>query len=328
MVVVYLAESVLWPFVNERRAILVLPILLAWYVSGGAWLWRSVRRLVSAPSSLARLRAAGIAVATLAVAVPLLAQMPRDYLYGWGQEGSHFGGSRYAAVLQHLGRPADVVETDYRSSTALFTGHATNWSVFTGTMARTCFTPAVLSAFQSDHAGFLLVGDLNKPGVLDSPCLQSTAPVADWAVQILHTSRDDASVYELIGPETGHPDLVDLLKPAGPPSDSSLGSVTTVTWTLSKPEEVSQLSVGEASAEGGPTKAVRLEVASPNGTWTTVTESAAAVGDGTGSAPYLVRGYATPQLVSGIRVVVDGTSPATGAMVTDVAALGPGSGSS
>ena len=46
---VYLAETLLWPEVNERRVILVLPVLVAWYVLGAkaawdaAWSWTQRR---------------------------------------------------------------------------------------------------------------------------------------------------------------------------------------------------------------------------------------------------------------------------------------------
>lgn len=327
MVVVYLAESVLWPFVNERRAILVLPILTAWYVTGAVATWSFLRTRLSDPGGDRVARAAGVSLAAVAVVAPLVAQMPRDYLYGWGQTGSHFGGSRYAAVLEDLGRPGDVVETDYRSSTALFTGHATGWSAFTWVAAHGCDGPGLRRAIASDGAGFLLLGDVNKPGQLDSPCIRSEALLGRWAVQILYTGRDEASVYELIGPGTGHPGLVDVLGDAGPGRYSTVGTTTTLSWDLSRPAEVSQLSVGQAAAEGGPTTAVRLEVRDPDGSWATVARSAAAVGDGQGGAPLLLA-HLGPRTVTGVRVVVDGGPPGEPAGITDVVALGPGAAAS
>ena len=323
MTVVYLGESVLWPFVNERRAILVLPLLVAWYVTGAREVWVLLRRRVGSPRAALALRSSTAVVAVLVVAAPLVAQMPRDYLYGWGQSGSHFGGSRYAAVLRALGRPSDVVETDYRSSTALFTGHTTNWTAFTGTYNGTCYGPSVLSDLNADHAGFLLLGDLNKPGQLDSPCLQSQALLASWAVQILHTTRDNASVYELIGPYTGHPDLVDILSRARAARYSTAGGVTTVYWKLPAAEPVSQLSVGQAAVEPGATADVRVELQSPDGTWRVMAESHSGVGDGKGMAPFLLAEPAQPQLAVGVRVVVQAAAPGAGAVVSDVVALGP-----
>lgn len=323
MTVVYLAECVMWPFVNERRAILILPLLAAWYVTGAAWLWEVLRRKAASPHAVRAARTAGLSLAAVAVAAPLIAQMPRDYLYGWNQNGSHFGGSRYAAVLRQLGRPSDVVETDYQSSTALFTGHVTNWSAFTASDALGCYGPGVLGTIKADDAGFLLLADVNKPGQLDSPCLQSLTLVGDWAVPILHTRRDDASVFELVGPGTGHPDLVDTLPGAGTGAFAVAGSTSTLAWTFARPEAVSQLSVGQAASDVGTTGDVRLEVRHPDGAWSTVAMSRSAVGDGPGRAPYLLARLDAPQTVTGVRVVVEGTPTDAGAIISDVAALGP-----
>ena len=327
MVVVYLAESVLWPFVNERRAILVLPLLAAWYVTGAVRVWSEVRSLVDTAGAARRLRAAATLLAALVVALPLVAQMPRDYLFGWGQSGSRFGGSRYVSVLSHLGRPDDVVETDYRSSTALFTGHQTGWSAFTGTVGGRCYGPGVLDAMAYDRAGFLLLADVNRPGQIDSPCIQSQALLGQWAVQILHTNRDDASVYELIGPYTGHPGTVELLRQASTDRVSSAGR-TVASWDLSQAEAVDQLSVGEAGDDQGATRQVRLEVRNPDGRWTSLAQAPSAVGDGPGRAPYLLLDLPVPRMITGVRVVVEGSGPAAAVTITDVVALGPSSGGS
>lgn len=328
MTVVYLAESVLWPFVNERRAILVLPILAAWYVTGAAWLWTFARARATTPSARRRLRTAGLLLTAVVVALPLVAQMPRDYLFGWGRSGSHFGGSRYVAALRQLAARSDVIETDYRSSTALFTGRLTNWSAFTATAAQGCYGPFVLGALNSDRAGYLLLADVNKPGQIDSPCLQSQALLGDWAVQILHTGRDNASVYELVGPYTGHPDLQDILRRAGADHYATSGTRSTMTWSLSRPALISQVSVGEAAVDNGKTAAVALQIRDPDGAWRTVAQAGSAVGDGVGRAPYLLARMAPPETVTGVRVVVDGEATPSAAAITDVAALGPTSRSS
>jgi hypothetical protein len=324
MTVVYLAESVLWPFVNERRAILVLPLLVSWYVVGGAWIWTALRSRLHAPASRRLLATSGVVLAAVFVAAPLVAQMPRDYLFGWDRSSSHFGGSRYASVLRQLGRPQDVVETDYRSSTALFTGHATNWNAFLHFEGALCYEPAVLEVLRADQAGYLLLGDVNKPKVIDNPCLDSlVSPVgnAAWAVPILHTARDSASVYELVGPYSGHPDLVNLLAGVDMIRSAGTGS-TTLTGHLPAPAQVSQISLGEAAAAPGPTTGVQIEVQRGSGGWEVVSAARSAVGDGPAKAPYLLVSFPSPIDVTGIRVVVDGATPGE-ATLSDLAVLGP-----
>lgn len=322
MVAVYAVESVLWPYVNERRAILVLPVLVIWYVTGAVltarWLsarWRPAR-------SQAARRVAAVAVLAV-VAVPLVVQTPRDYLYGWKQNGSHFEGSRYALMLSDLGHPRDVVETDYRSTTALFTGHATNWTAFVASSTGVCYEPAVLADLAADRAGYVLLGDVNKPGVLDSPCLAGILADHPGAVPLLHTRRDSASVYELVGPGTGHPGLADLLASATPALLSTGPGVSTETWRFPVTGDVTQLSVGEAAAGSGPTRSVRLEVRTPAGQWVTVASAAAPVGGGPGRAPYLLARLRRPLPAVAVRVVVEGPGAAGGAVVRDAAAIGP-----
>lgn len=235
-VVAYLAEILVYPFVNQRRVVLVLPVVAAWYViGGGAGLQvaaAAARRLRRRP--LAGWRAGGPARAVVALAgvvlivVPLAWQLPRDYLFAGGQSSSDPLGSPYMALLARLGQPGDVVENDYLSTTALATGHRTASSAFSATTnpltgnEQSCSPVAELAALRADHAAYLLTADLNKPGTLDSPCLLKLASSSVWAVPLLHTARDDATVFELVGPGTPHPHLGPLTpaptrRPAPPP---------------------------------------------------------------------------------------------------------------
>ncbi|HET9076546.1 MAG TPA: hypothetical protein VFN68_06420 [Acidimicrobiales bacterium] len=328
MVVVYLGESALWPFVNERRAILVLPLLTAWYALGAARIWVAVRRWLgrrARPAARRGVTATAVVVSAAVVAAPLVAQMPRDYLYGWNQSGSRFGGSRYVAVLRRLGPPGAVVETDYRSSTALFTGHRTNWTAFVDTVGL-CYLPGILDALRQDDAAFLLLGDVNKPGVLDSPCLAGQARTALWAVPLLHSRRDHAAVYELIGPGTGHPGLRDPSSRQAPTVVVTPGGVTGV--VTFGPAPVTQVSVGEAyigtAPSAGSVSQVTLQIERPDGTWHTVAASSAAVGGR--QVPYLVATLAHPEVAVAVRVVARAATPitvTTPATVRDLAVLGP-----
>ena len=324
MVVVYLLESVLWPYVNERRAILVLPLLVGWYVTGGVaaarWAWPRI----GAVAPRARVIVVAITVTAVAavVAAPLVAQAPRDYLYGWNQSSSRPAGSRYVSVLGRLGHPSDVVETDYQSTIALLTGHATNWSAFLATATGLCFLPGVQAELAADRAGYVVLGDVNKPGLIDSPCLSGLLPTVPWAVPILHTSRDTASVYELVGPGTGHPGLTDVLASATPSLLASGYGTATARWLLPRPELVSQVSVGEAAALAGPTTSVRMEVEDPGGRWVTLATAPGPVGDG-GTRPYLLARPARAVPVVALRVVVTGPGAGAGAAITDAAMIGP-----
>ena len=335
MTVVYLAESVLWPFVNERRAILVLPLLVTWYVLGAAEVWAGARRLYATkvPAlalSAGRLRGPQIRVVGTAmsaslviafVAVPLVAQAPRDYLYAWDASSSHFGGARYDAILSALGQPSDVVETDYQSAIALFTGHVTNWSAFISNQGSTCNSAAVPLQLRGDRADYLVVGDFNKPGVLDSPCLLSQATTNTWAVELLHTATDNATVFELVALPSGHPGLTNVLVGIQPTTDVN-GPVTTISWNLPKPAAVSQISLGEALAGSTATKHVSVEVEEPGGRWDVVAQAQSGVGDGTANVPFLLDHYTGGPIVS-VRVAVTGTDSTVPDTISDLAVIGP-----
>jgi hypothetical protein len=327
MVAVYLFQSVLWPKVNERRVILVIPILAAWYVLGATAAWQSVARRARGRGSvpdrtrLAAVRAVAGAFVVGAVLAPLAAQAPRDYLFGWNQSGSHFQGSRYAAMLARLGTPAEVVETDYSSSTALFTGHRTNYSAFLATQVL-CLEPSISQAIAADGAAFLLLGDVNKRHLMDSPCLLSEAEAGSWAVPLLHTTRDDAYVFELLGPGTGHPRLANLDATAVPAQSAQQGSEV-VEYNWPRPATVQQVSVGQAAMSAGPTGFVDLEIRRPNGAWAVVARAPAAVGDGRGSTPFLLATFPEGVVATGVRVVVGPGTSGAAASVSDVAAFGP-----
>ena len=71
------------------------------------------------------------------------------------------------------------------------------------------------NALLADDADFLMVGDVNFPGFMDSPCLlhlaSSYAPTAKsiGAVRLLSTNHDQTSVFELVGPGSAQPGLED-----------------------------------------------------------------------------------------------------------------------
>jgi hypothetical protein len=323
--------------------ILALPVVLAWYAAGVAaaarWVLDQARRHQWSPGP------PGATMATLGVivvVVPLAAAFPRDYLFGVGQDTSRPQGSRYMAGLRLLGQPAQVVETDYKYTTALFSGHRSADLAFINEIdAGRCSLPVARAALAADKAGFLLIGALNKFQLIDNTCLYSLATSQPWAVRILRTWRDRASVFELIGPGTAHPDLVDQLVGATVSGSDGLRTVplpvvgrgdhpgvadstptrdgtATLTWSFPRPRALSQVSVGEAGAGGTP-QGVELQVEAPDGRWASVASSPTAVGDQRGAAPVLVATLVSGTRARAVRVVVHGSGTAT---ALDVSALG------
>jgi hypothetical protein len=325
VVIAYLAEVLVYPFVNERRVVLVLPLVAAWYVLGGGWVVRTVPLAAQRLPRVRRRQAGahrvrpgawrgGAAVAAvLLIVAPLVWQLPRDYLFMGGQSSSRPGGSPYMALLARLGRPGDVVETDYLSTTALDTGHLTASSAFAATNAYVtgadhgCSNPVELAALRADRAGFLLVAALNKPGLIDSPCLMDLASTSPWAVRLLRTDVDMASVFELIGPGTVHPDLSDLTAGAAK-SATGAGGATELTWTWPAPVTVEQVSVAGAGAPSG--SGVVVQELRPGHGWVTVASAPTA---------NLVASSPAGVGIRALRVVSAGTG---GARIGDVVALG------
>lgn len=315
VVAAYVAETLAYPFINQRRVVLVLPLMAAWYVIGGGWLVRE---------GLARARrarlpaAAGVGLLGVAlIVVPLSWQLSRDYLFAGGLSSSRPLGSPYMRLLADLGSPSDVVEADYLSTTALASGHRTAWTAFMDTnnpftgAEVSCSPPTELSALESDHAAYLLTADLNQPGVIDSPCLHKLASSSPWAVELFHTPVDNASVFELIGPGTVHPDTSSLLSSA---SEETTGGV--VTWRWSSPVSVDQVTVGSAAAAKG-TQRVSVEEFRPGTGWVTVAAAAGGVGPGQRS-PFLLASHNASK-VTALRVNVAGPGAAK---VSQVTALG------
>ena len=130
MFVAYFAETLAYPYTNQRRVVLVLPLVTVWYVVGaqaaGGWVWRRAGSV--GVRSLAAL--AGLA-AVLVLVVPTAAGFTRNYLWRVGQKSSDFAGSPAVAFLRAIGTPEELVETSYRGSIAYFTGHRTGWTAET-----------------------------------------------------------------------------------------------------------------------------------------------------------------------------------------------------
>jgi hypothetical protein len=361
VVPVYALETMLYPAVNERRVVLALPIILAWYALGVREAVNWVLRLLRGQRwSRLPARATLGALGVLVVVAPLVAQFPRDYLFGLHQDSSRPQGSRYMAGLRAVGPPSAVVESDYRYTTALFSGHRTADTAFLDELANNdnnnatvnagCSLSLARTALAADDAGFLLIGALNKPSQIDNACLFSLATSRLSAVRLLRTSRDEASVFELIGPGTGHPDLVNLLsgatlsgsdglravpvRPAGSGDHPGAADSTSIrdgrgvlTWSFGADRAVQQVSVGEAGTIAGVARGVEVQIEVAIGDWVTVAAAPNAVGDspdhagdGAGPAPFLLATLPSGTRARAVRVVVHGDGQA---IALDVNALGP-----
>jgi hypothetical protein len=324
-------------------------VILAWYSLGGAWLFTGLWGLVHHWGT--RLRSAvGIglpALVSVLVLVALTSQFTRDYLYFEGADSSSPGGSPYMAFLHRagtLGTSGDIVETDYLWTTALATGHRTaNAAYLVG-----CDRQPVVDAVAADRAGYVLTASLNGSGPVDQACLLPVLGGVAGAVRLYRTPRDRASVYELVGPGTGHPALRDLTGDAAvdggtqpvvaadevpqDPADpagryatvAAVAGVATLTWTWRQPVVISQLSLGGAGALPGAsagTVSVQVALRGADGQWRTVAAVPGPVGSGTGT-PFVLLTPSPAAVTTAVRVsvAVRGSGPVG---VHDFHALGP-----
>lgn len=292
MVAIYLAETLAYPFTNQRRLVLVLPIIGIWYVFGASAVLRRVvmgaRRKV--PTAFRIGTSMTVLITTIVAVGPTLSGFTDDYLFPRGVQSSSFAGAPAMLFLGSIGSPKDVVETSYRGSVAYFTGHRTAWSAFVATTpigpippSGRCTVPAVRTYFREDKAKYLLLGDLNRPDVIDSPCLLRLVTGLRsahrlGAVQLLATRVDDDAVYELLGPGTVQPDASDLTNLVRPTSEAPVagarggayyaaprGGRVIFDWDWQRVARVVQISIGQVSSRARITHVVVSTCASPGG---------------------------------------------------------------
>jgi hypothetical protein len=331
---VYLLTTLVFPYTNERRLVLILPFVLAWYVLGWgaviAWLGSRLRGPAPRPALWA--------VPLVVPLVILVPQFGRDYLYDLGHGSSQPRSAPYTRFLAQAGAPHDVVETDYVWTTSLFTGHRTAPGAFY--LARSCAPADLGRGLARDQPSFLLSAAFtNTPGP-GSPCLLAYAAADQSAVRIFRTAFDDASVFEFVGPGTAQPTLADLTGPARPtgpkvgifqalpqgPGDpggpypivTPVGGAAAVTWDWGTVRHVAQVSLGQAFAPAGGVKSVAVSLRGADGQWRTVASAGGAVGD-QGVVPYLLQAVSTT--ASALRVEVR-TVTDTPVYLLDTHALG------
>jgi hypothetical protein len=349
----YLLQSLAYPFVNERRVVLVLPLVLVWYVVGASVL---VRLLALAASRVGALRGghrsvsgvssvAACAVVLAAVAPALLVQFDRNYLFGPGQDSSTPRGAPYMEVLAQAAPAGSTLTSSYRWTTSLYTGHPTVRGPFN---ADPCgrgsgYAARVRASIREYQLGGVLIAALNGPGMVDGGCL---LPFLDrrpeLAVRLYRQPLDYATAFQLIGPGTAAPDLVDATlgrAPRGsnpslrtrsePPflADEPAGryleiderngaAMITVPITGPVTEQrvaVTQVSVGAAGQVGaGIAERVAVALRRPDGSWvdvavadTDVSPLTEAGSDVAGPA-YLLWQSPTPVEATAVRVAFEG----------------------
>jgi hypothetical protein len=351
----YLAETLVYPFINERRIVLVVPVLTAWYALGGAWLLRVLgRRRGGASTGRPSVVAVVLGLLAVLVAVALVGQVTRDYLYFEGAGSSAPAGSSYMAFLRQVGTGSDVVDTDYLWTTAGYSGHPT----LNGAYLAGCDPGRVAGALAGDRAAFVLTAELNGGGRVDDDCLLPALARVPGAVRLYRTPRDLASVYQLVGPGSPRPGWVDhtpeaaldgsgqpvlpvaeraqgATDPGGSyPTVMAPGSVAgpaeaTLTWSWPRPVTMAQLSLGAAAAEtGGTTTSVHVSVRGTDGRWQVVATIPGPVGPDAARRFILVVPR-FPIAVTAARVTVEVAPTASSAAdvpvvgVHDLHVLGP-----
>ncbi len=340
-VALYLLETLIYPYTNERRVILVLPVMLIWYCLGAAAAFRVIvgPNRTAVRHSVSRARMAVPVAAVMLASGALIPQLPRDYLFDLGQDSSSPAGSPYLQFLAAVGRPADVVETSYLWSTALFSGLPTA----DGAFQVPCDQAAVTQALQRDGAGFVLSAALNRPRIADAYCLLPIVADLPGAVRLYRSPIGVASVFELLGAAPGHRGLRDLVAgtqptavgapvvevpeavqmtddPAGTsPATETVGGRAVMTWSWGGPAAVSQISLGGAGGKPATTTSVMIELLGPDGTWHPIAAAPGPVG-ATQATRYLVAHFPQPTVATAVRVVISAQGTAE---VQDLHVLGP-----
>ena len=324
MLVVYLAEVLLFPFTNERRVVLVLPVVLAWLVVGGDAAARATARLPRVPRTAARPLAAGaLALALLGLAV----QPARNYLYRPELRPPQPSRSAPLALLAELvaadraaGREP-LVQTSYRWTTALYTGADTDAGLFVrdapiGLQPVDAPCPAPLLDEIADTAGtgYVLSAAWNRPGQVDDPCVRERLDRgAAGAVRLVARGRDLAALYQLLGPGSPWPDDVDHVGPGGDVRTGPAGVVPVGLRADGGAAPVRQVSAGTVLRADGSGVPASLQVRRPGSrAWRTVD---------TGTYPdVLLHRFDEPVPLAAVRVVAGDASPV---VVRDLRATGP-----
>src|SRR4051794_19963328 len=294
----YLAETVPFPFINQRRVVLLLPLVVAWYALG----WS---RILAVGRRWAPTRGRGwgryAAVVPIALVVPLLVwQLPRDYLLHRGESTPAARGSGYVAAVREMTPQGWSIAAGYQWTIADLTGRTVTNEVHN----RVCepgasFDPASLrGVFSRARVATVLDAWVKWPKNMDNQCVLDAMTAAPWAVPVYH-GTDTSTVFVLLGPDTPRrDDRVVVDAPA--PQQSQL--------PLPPDTRVTEVSVVVPAA--GPAPAI--EVRNAAGEWVRLPATA------TEGTPRLLHArLAAPLSADAVRVTVR-----AGAPVRDFVVLG------
>jgi len=293
IVPLYLIETLPYFFINERRVILVLPWVVAWYVLGWATViqavrrWRPVAHRTWAPPAVT-------AVPTMAIVALLSWQLPRDYLLQLGESTPAARGSGYVAALHELTPPNWSIAAGYRWTIADLT-HRTASNVAHFSFPCPAYNvpgdpDALHTLLNREHVATVLDAAVKWPNHMDQWCMQVTLLAAPWAVPV-YNGTDQSTVFVLLGPDTPR---------AGLTVAAAVSSPTTSTTGWQHVARVREISVEAARATAGTT----LELRQPDGRWRSIPTTVSS-----GSPALLHAQLTQPVLATAVRVVGTGAAP-------------------
>jgi hypothetical protein len=293
IVPLYLIETLPYFFINERRVILLLPWVVAWYVLGWATVikaargWRPLARTTWAPPAVT-------AVPAVAIVALLAWQLPRDYLLELGESTPAARGSGYVAALREVTPTGWSIATGYRWTIADLTNRTASNVAHFSFPCPAFGVPGDAAALRTlldrEHVATVLDAAVKWPNHMDQWCMQVTLSASSWAVPVYH-GTDQSTVFVLLGPDTPRSGLTVATRISAPTS-------TTSDWHhVARVREIS-VEVVE------PVTGAYLELRQPDGRWRAVPTTSSH------GVPGLLHAQLTKPIdATAVRVVGTGASP-------------------
>lgn len=340
---VYLLETLAYPYINERRIILIVPLVLHWIAVALEWIGElvvaAVRRRGSSRPHIRR--PAGAVLTGVLAAILVLPQLPQlglDFRSTPGHNTIEPTTAGSLAILRDL-RPADgIVASEYDYTATVVTGK------YSRRIVGACpvrWTSAQTTAYLHRlHATFATFGVYTKYGAMDwySRCLVSGLDYLHrTSVRLYRNAAQQSVTFELIGRGSRLPHVTDLAAQRLPRVRSGTGTLrdeprmvrgdnagkylslrtgrghqARVVWGVKAPGVVRQLSI---SAAGGkvPPKRIVVSLRDTRGKWTAVSTTTGrnigpVVADphDSKSLPYLVRTFSRRFVATAVSVRFEG----------------------